>query len=213
MNEEKKGVEGEVETPTVPPTENNEQAPVQEETQEPVSEDVKTEEADVENKAAQLANIQKAIEKENEKLRKIREEKKEALNQPVQETEQKPVQSNEPSVEQQFYDNINLTKLNNKMLTDPSFRERADLVKHEMETTGKSLEDADNAVLARVLREAQSEQASNQIQQITPTAEQTSQPQPDSIRGDKAFESVLEGKSPEAKEYKDIMKEVGMPGL
>ena len=206
MNEEQEVVnKGEVETPSTPTVENNEQATND-------SEVVENSEADVEKANQQLSNIQKAIEQENEKLRKIREEKKAEI-QPVQ-----PEQKEQPQTEvaKEFYDNIRLTKLNNKMLTDPSFKERAELVKQEMETTGKDIEDADNAVLARALRASQevAQPSNNQQQQITPSAEQAPiNSEQKSIKGDNAFSAVTESKSAEAQEYQRIMKEVGMPGL
>jgi len=57
------------------------------------------------------------------------------------------------------------TLINNKLLTDPAFRDRVDLVQDEMKRTGKQLEDADNAVLARLFQEMALQGSNDKVEQ------------------------------------------------
>jgi hypothetical protein len=84
-------------------------------------------------------------------LQKERERRKAAEAQLQRPQYQEPVQ--EDDTVKRFLNVEATTLINNKLLTDPAFKDRVDLVKDEMETTGRTLEDADNAVLARLFRE------------------------------------------------------------
>ena len=100
----------------------------------------------------------------------------------------------------------NDVELTKRRLDDPSFMDRIDLVRKEMETTGKSLEDADNAVLARAIKMAQSGGVeSNQPKQVQPTATQepASQPVKTADIGKQALDMVKNDP-----EMGKIMKEV-----
>lgn len=97
----------------------------------------------VENSDPVRENLKRALQKERERRKSL-----EAQLQ----TPQAPVE-NENEIAKRFNEMEALTLINNKILTDPAFKDRADLVKDEMTRTGKSMEDADNAVLARLFKE------------------------------------------------------------
>ena len=112
-----------------------------------VSEDAKTQESDGKDFETKYQESLIALRKERQRRRDA-----EAGN-------SQPVQRDYAPEEQddtvKRFLNVEATSLiNNKLLTDPSFKERADIVKDEMVRTGKQLEDADNAVLARLFKES-----------------------------------------------------------
>jgi len=106
-------------------------------------------------------------------LQKERQRRKDAEAQLRQVQYQDP--ENEDETVKRFLDVEATTLVNNRLLTDPSFKDRADLVQSEMKATGKTLEDADNAVIARLFRDMTSGQFSEEnkskpIKQIPTTA-------------------------------------------
>ena len=84
-------------------------------------------------------------------LQKERERRKAAEAQLRQPQYQAP--ESEDETVRRFLNVEATTLINNKLLTDPSFRDRVDLVKDEMLRTGKNIDDADNAVLAKLFRD------------------------------------------------------------
>jgi len=152
--EEQQGVNVEAETTTVPPTENNEQETI-------VTEDVQKPVSNVQE------NLKIALQKERERRRAAEEQLR------TQTQYQAPMEEDETV--KRFLNVEATTLINNKILTDPSFKDRADLVQAEMRASGKNIEDADNAVIARLFKEMTSVQDQEQIinkppQQIKPTA-------------------------------------------
>lgn len=121
--------EGEVETPT---------------DSTPVENEQETDSEVVENTSDIQENLKVALQKERER-RKAAEAQ---LKQPAPAPEM-----NDDPVYQRFQNVEATTLINNKLLTDPTFKDRVDLVQDEMIRTGKSMEDADNAVIARLFRD------------------------------------------------------------
>lgn len=106
-------------------------------------------------------------------LQKERERRKAAEAQLQQTRYEAPIEEDEAV--RRFTNVEAITLINNKILTDPTFKDRADLVQAEMRATGKSIDDADNAVLARLFRdmiETQSpeKRESKSIKQLPTTA-------------------------------------------
>jgi len=119
-------------SPTESPTENQEQ-------------DTKGSEA-VENTESDVL-----VENYKRAMKKERERRKEAEAQ-LQQLKSLPVEEQDDTVKR-FLNVEATTLINNKLLTDPSFRDRVDFVKKEMIETGKNIDDADNAVIARLFKE------------------------------------------------------------
>lgn len=98
----------------------------------------------VENPVSDVnANLRRALQKERDRRKQAEAQLRNVQVEPVEEDD----------AVRRFTNVEATTLINNKLLLDPSFKERLDLVKYEMESTGKTIEDADNAVLARLFRE------------------------------------------------------------
>ena len=138
---------------------NLEEPTPQEEQDTPVEDDVQSPVSDVQD------NLRKALQKERERRK--------AAEAQLQQQQYQPPQYQDEAVVR--FNNVEATTLiNNKLLTDPSFKDRADLVQNEMIRTGKTLEDADNAVLAGLFRDMTLESAQSNpslpIKQLKTTA-------------------------------------------
>jgi len=122
------------------------------------------------------ANLKVALQKERQKTKDLEAELQKAPT-PAVETEQ--------TVESRFNNMEATTLINNKLLTDPAFKERADLVKDEMVRTGKQLEDADNAVVARLFKEMTSNKEEPNTPAETPPNQQPNTATPEEEAGGK----------------------------
>ena len=177
--EEQQGVNVEAETTTTSPVENNEQETI-------VTEDVQK----------PVSNVQENLKIALQKERQRRQAAEEQLRQTQAQVYQAP---DEDETVKRFLNVEATTLINNKILTDPSFKDRADLVQDEMKHTGKTIEDADNAVIARLFKEMTSVQDQEQIinkppQQIKTTAipEEKEKVDPDIQRELDMFDSMAE---------------------
>jgi hypothetical protein len=135
-------------------------------------------ESEVEKYKRQIDNLKKAQQEEFKKLREAREERKAVNSQPA---------SQEPEGVEQEWENIKNTvktipQLNQKIMElekskQPYFDDRKDLVFNMMRTTGMTLDQADDAVLARIMREnlqAEKQQPHYNSLKISATPEQKS---------------------------------------
>jgi hypothetical protein len=117
--------------------------PVENEQESNDSEVVENTETDVQR------NLKIALQKERERRRAAEAQLKQV---------QYKAPENEDETVKRFLNVEATTLINNKLLTDPSFKDRVDLVQDEMLRTGKNIEDADNAVIARLFRDLTSGQ-------------------------------------------------------
>lgn len=128
-----------------------------------VKEDVKNPESDVsreyEKEKSNLRNIREAIKKERERLESL---KSQAPSETVYEP---PVQAQAPEGDdavRRFLQAEANSLLALKMQTDPTFRDRLDIVRKEMENNpGLNVEDADNRVKSRLFDEIVKQSSSN----------------------------------------------------
>jgi hypothetical protein len=102
-----------------------------------------------ESKQADIhSNLQRAIEQEKDKLRKLREQRREIVSQPKTENEDESDEDKKWRMQQEAKTDVAI-----KLASDPSFKERQDLVMEEMNRSGKALEDADALVKSRLFDE------------------------------------------------------------
>ena len=206
MTEQKEDVkQEEAETPSVS-TEQNEQESV-EETQ-PVEEDVKTQETDSEEESVEEtepAISQDAIEKENYKraLQKERAKRKDAQK-AVEALEAEKTTTPEPQVsEPESTDDINQqwqkmqadVYLTKKMQEDPSFKDRVDLVRQEMESDLTiTAEMADMRVKSNIFDEMHSEEPQEEVKKIK-QIKNTATPEPTKPKLSKSpMKDLMDGK-------------------
>ena len=160
---EKEQVVEEVEETTPAPT-------AEEQTEETiVSDDVKT---------------QSPVEENLLKALQIEREKNKTLTAQTQ-TPAPPAVEEEQTVEKRFINMEATTLINNKLLTDAPFKDRVDLVKAEMIRTDKNVEDADNAVVARLFKEMTSNKEEPKTPVETPPNQQPNTATPEEEAGGK----------------------------
>ena len=135
MTEDVKDVNEVAEPSSEPSAEEVKQDPI-------VSEDVKPQESEVES------NLKKALQAERER-RKDEQKKREELEARL--ADQNYTQTdNSDEAYQRFLKVEAETKITSKMLNDPTFKERVDLVKDTMERTGYDVDMADAIVKAQI---------------------------------------------------------------
>lgn len=208
MSEENKDVKQEVESQTTeePSTEEKEQESV-EETQ-PVEEDVKTQETDSEEvketepaisqDAIEKENYKRALQKEREKFKKLQEENKAlAKAQTEAKTETLQPQVSEPDstddINQQWHEMRADVYLTKKMQEDPSFRDRVEFVKQEMESDPSlTAEMADMKVKTRLFDEMISEENQEPVKPIK-QIKSTATPEPTKPTSENPLKDAREG--------------------
>jgi hypothetical protein len=131
---------------------------------------------------------------EVERLKEINENLKKAIKEEREKRKKDPVKPKEPESEDEEWQEWEEVKTTVAMVKlqeqDPTFNDRKDLVIDEMKRTGKSLEDANNSVLASLIRYSMStpEQAPKSPNTIRPSA--TPEPQQDSRS---SYERIKQG--------------------
>ena len=113
-----------------------------------------------------VENYKRAMQKEREKRKKLQEQLNQVKAQPQSQEEDDPYDQEKEEFEQIKADNL----ITRKLVSDPTFKDRVDLVKDYMEQhPGVDVDQADDAVLANFTRSALSE------------AKQVTQPVPNQI--------------------------------
>jgi hypothetical protein len=167
-----------------------------------VSEDVNTQEADsTEEVEKKVSNYKQALEKEEarykEALKNMRTQRKEAEQayQPNQ-TQPQPVGDTETTdVEKQWSDVLHISSkvpVLEKMISDPTFKDRQHLVLQEMQLSGKGIEDADNAVLARMMKESITSVVAEPVNQPT-QLRSTATPEQRQVNAANVYDKINKG--------------------
>lgn len=172
---------------------------------EAVREDVNTQEADASQDVPDHRdNYKEAIKREEERLKKVLKDTREQRRQAELQTYQQPVvpanQEPQSDIERKWEEvqvkaaEVDVLK---KMVQDQSFKDRQHLVMQEMQITGKDIEAADDAVLARMMRENITSGGAEE-HNLPKQLQSSATPERPNLDGDKVYSNIIKGKADNA---------------